>query len=155
MKFKFLEKHFNSLDIIKYEEELDNIIRKLDLIIKTYKELEELNEKHFLILSYLHHLKTKISDEEFEIEEYVDGNNLQLKDLKLSLNKLGEAIYEKDQILEVNGNFINKFLFTIVFDKENECLSTSYKAFGLKACIDGKIEYSGFNGRNWKKKFLG
>ena len=106
-------------------------------------------------MSYLTKLRKKIGEEEFDNNfNFIDEHQIILKDLKDSLNKLGEKIYEKEQYLEINGKYINQLLLLITFQvNHQECLSTTYKNSNINACLDKGIE---MNARNsWHSINLG
>lgn len=154
--FSYLEGNIKRIDnsnMLKLEE----YSKKIESIINNYHELEELNEKHFLILSYLNKMRNIIGEDEFDRNnDFQDINGLVLREMKNTLNIIGEQIYQKEQYLEENHNFINNFLFMItLFGNEKECLSSNYKGRTLSACLTGGIDFSGYKGRYWNRKYLG
>lgn len=138
-------------------EEYNELKVSITNIIKTYKELEELNDKHYLILRYLNYIRSKIGEEEFDSNnDYKDENSFSLKELKTSLNKLGEEIYIKEQHLEATSKLSNLLLYHIfVRENEDHCRNGKYKGYNLEVCFLGRVEISGFHQRRWKRVSLG
>jgi hypothetical protein len=155
-QFNNIESNLQNMDN-NYIEILQENHQKIDLIIKTYKELEDLNEKHFLILSYLNKLRSDIGEDLFDRDiDYQDSNGFVIRNLKDSLNNLGEQIYQKEQFLEENHHFINNLMLLITFfGKEKDCLSAKYKGASISACLIGGAEFSGYRGRYWNRRSLG
>jgi DNA repair exonuclease SbcCD ATPase subunit len=155
-QFNNIESNLKEIDN-SYIEMLQEHNKKIDIIIKNYHELEELNEKHFLILSYLNKLRNNIGEDVFDRNiDYQDINGFIIRDLKDSLNNIGEQIYQKEQFLEENYNLINNLSLMITFlGKEKECISTNYKGGSLSACLMGGVEFSGYKGRYWNRRSLG
>ncbi len=155
-QFNNIESNIKALDN-SYVEKLQELNKKIYLIIKTYQELEELNEKHFLILSYINKVRNNIGEDVFDRNiDYQDSNGFIIRDLKDTLNNLGEQIYQKEQFLEENYSYVNNLLlFTTFLGKENECISTNYKGGSLSACLKGGVEFSGYSGRYWSRRSLG
>jgi hypothetical protein len=102
-------------------------------------------------------LRTSIGEEEFDGNiEYKDSNGLVVKDLKNSLSKLGEEIYNKEQFLEVNSNLLNSLMYFInIREKDDFCLKGGYKNYNIEFCFQGKIEAFGYNNRRWNRINLG